>query len=945
MTSLRGDGADAGSPFLWVDPRETKAFEFEGAFALEGPFELGEVTPASARSMPEYVRWVQGALNRTLGTKLIADGRGGPATRAAVAQFQRQHHLNPDGIVGPVTEATLASVSGLPAPATSGKAVSAAASRARYASWTDADDRRKGRNPRDQATVSSGSPSGNVLEFRVPGDFSRRIFLLQNFKIDGAALRPEHKRYLEGLAKWMRAGPPRRDLVVAETQVSRIGTAHDVDVVSEVWDPPRGWQVFAEAHASRTGAARHDDVLSEDRYLVTRAFLESQLLRAGVDAASLRIYGEGVGFRHSPMRGEDPRARSVYVVAQPDPSPTPPAPWQPPIQPVVWPPLQPAPIPAGHTKLTVRFGTNNRAHFLLEGASLTCTLSFEDGTTAKIMAAKTAPSTFVVDISPAAVPERHQPDGKPVLEQGLPAKQLITMVELDYSADVMLGGLAFTALRIVQRLRPTPRDVSGRTRVDYIFAAGSWVDAAGRQRLANAAIHPLVDLSKLAAGEILLNTLMLDITQGWRQLHRNNRNYQVYEILNRDRGLTFKVFAHTAGAPMIWYAVVPNHLRGTRPVSPHMFLQPSDNREGQWPEDDKQYLLHNDSFFERDGVPLMRYLLPPIADVLVPSLGPPVLAPTRMRNVVNFRKATVKGRETGEITTDHWKIGAGLQKAFEHIGGGLPAQFLLVPQRVGRADSGESFSYGGAVTGHLVSVTNAVFGVLESNTDLTLSAGDIVLSRDKLIISAYSESGFDLWNVCRLNQEALKAIVAIEPQNMNDIQNDYRPKDKEDNRIGPPPVIGKDIIPSLIKRDVKVFIIGRHHLHYGPQIGDRSKLHLLPKQPAMVFRYPPDPSVNDFIKYRVHRMMVPTDDPMLLPDEAAILGTLAAQGIVGAAVLPRIFGPKGNQDKTVLDGVDRWYSHQFALSGGDEMHLNPSGIYGKPVSYRTWFEVAVHEIG
>jgi hypothetical protein len=602
-------------------------------------------------------------------------------------------------------------------------------------------------------------------------------------------------------------------------------------------------------------------------------------------------------------------------------------------------------------KLTVRarsfpnLGKDNRNHFLLAQAVLTCVVSFEGGTTTTLTATKTAPSTFVLDIAPTTVPDRRQPNGQPVLEQDVPTKQLITRLDLDYQVGVTLGGLAFTALHIVQRLQPTPRDPAGRTRVDYALTAGGWLDAGGRQRVANAGVHPLVDLGNLATNVVLLNTLMLDITLGWRQLHRSNRLYQVYDVLSRGRGLTFKVFAHTAGIPMIWYAVIPDHLRANTPVSPHIFLQPSDNREGQSPPDDEQYLLHNDRYFESDGATLMKYLLPPIPDELVPSMGAPVNEPKRLRNVVNFRKVVMNGRETGDMTTDHWNIAAGMQKAFEHRGGGLPAQFLLVPQRTGTASSAASGSYGGAVMTHVTSITNALFGLIESNTELTESGGDVLLTRDKLIYSAYSESGFDLWNAARANQDTLKAIIGIEPQNVNSLQNDYRPKDTEGGRSGSPPLIGKDVIPGLLKRNVAVYIIGRHHLQYGPQIADRTKLHLLPKQPAAVFRYPPDPAVNDFIKYRVHRLLVPADDPMMLPNETAILAALAARGISGAAVLPHIFGLKGNQDESGSDGVARWYSHQFALSGGDEMQLDPSGVYGKPISYRTWFQAAVHEIG
>ena len=320
--SLRApDLPDTEGPFLF--PAARTRTRQPDTLDLEGPFELGEAEVSPARSAPEYVRWVQDALNRTLGTKLSVDGRGGPATRTAIASFQRSHKLNPDGVVGPSTEAMLASASGVPAPAIAGGTASAAGSRARYANWSDADDRRKGRNPREQniprdgKVVAAAGPQGEskVLDFPMPGDVSQRLFLLHNFKVDGAALRPEHKQYLEELAQWIRSRPE------------------------------RGWQVFAEAHASRTGSARHDDVLSEDRYLVTRAFLESQLLRAGVDAARLRMYGEGVGFRHSPLPGEDPRARSVYVLVQPNPSRSPPIAWPPPIVPVVWPPARPPPRP------------------------------------------------------------------------------------------------------------------------------------------------------------------------------------------------------------------------------------------------------------------------------------------------------------------------------------------------------------------------------------------------------------------------------------------------------------------------------------------------------------------------------------------------------------------------------------------------------------------------
>jgi hypothetical protein len=185
--------------------------------------------------------------------------------------------------------------------------------RSRYAKWSDADDRARRRNPRDQVIAGHPRTEKNVLIYPPAAGRNERIFLLKNFKIDGASLRGDHRAYLADLANWMARGGGR-------------------------------WRVVVEARASRTGASRHDDVLSEDRYLATRAFLEVELQKHGVDIARVRISGEGVGFRHTRLPGEDPRARSVYAVVQPDPSPFPPQPWKPPGLAINWLIIIPPPL-------------------------------------------------------------------------------------------------------------------------------------------------------------------------------------------------------------------------------------------------------------------------------------------------------------------------------------------------------------------------------------------------------------------------------------------------------------------------------------------------------------------------------------------------------------------------------------------------------------------------
>jgi peptidoglycan hydrolase-like protein with peptidoglycan-binding domain len=55
----------------------------------------------------EFVRWVQGTLNRTQGLRLPVDGVMGAATRSALRAYQQQQGLPADGIAGPDTERAL----------------------------------------------------------------------------------------------------------------------------------------------------------------------------------------------------------------------------------------------------------------------------------------------------------------------------------------------------------------------------------------------------------------------------------------------------------------------------------------------------------------------------------------------------------------------------------------------------------------------------------------------------------------------------------------------------------------------------------------------------------------------------------------------------------------------------------------------------------------------
>ncbi len=172
----------AGSAGTEAAPRPTPALSYL-------PQAVGEAE--APRTSVSYILWIQQALNRADNAKLIEDGKTGPATRAAVAHFQRLHGLHVDGTVGPDTEKALAAASNMQLPTSGAVQSSPATSHAVYANWSDADDRRKGRNPRDQVIGGQASTTGVVSDIFGPGHPpsipAERYTVLGNFKIEGEA--------------------------------------------------------------------------------------------------------------------------------------------------------------------------------------------------------------------------------------------------------------------------------------------------------------------------------------------------------------------------------------------------------------------------------------------------------------------------------------------------------------------------------------------------------------------------------------------------------------------------------------------------------------------------------------------------------------------------------------------------------------------------------------
>jgi hypothetical protein len=576
-------------------------------------------------------------------------------------------------------------------------------------------------------------------------------------------------------------------------------------------------------------------------------------------------------------------------------------------------------------------------HFLLAQARLKGTLTFSDSSKKVFTPARGADGKFVLVLDAAAIPAAG----------GAGHKKVLTRLLVDFVVDQTIGTKTFQLLRIIQEFSLTALPVNSDLNIAYRLSPFSWTHSkTGKIRRANANVHPLLDLSKLSQDLVMMNALIVDLTELWDHLHKKNKHYKRYKDLTMPDKVTFKVFAHLGGSAFIWYSVVPSYLSTRETIAPHVFYSPSDWSEQQNKADDKKYLFDNAKQFEAqdgsddffDGTTLlMRYLLPPVDDDRISTLNPKIFTKTALTKFVKrTRRNVAYFGETGdappkpEFETDHWEIGAGLERAFYGLGKFKPQQFLLMPQVFARSFT--SSSENGA---HLKKVTDTIVDLLQSNTDhLPNSGKDELVTKDKMVLSCYSESSVDLWRASNIHIDHIKAIIGIEPNHVNPT--------------------GAGVIPKLLNKKILVFIIGRHvgfNDHYRPKISKdlQDKIHFLPDDPLKILKYPPDPNSNDFVKHRVARVTDKNLDPLMREAEKDILDDLAKRKppATGKAAIPVIFTKLGNSDDlkdAKLTSI--FYTHNYALTGGQEMTLaDPVHFYGKPVKYRTFFQQAVDMIG
>ena len=574
-------------------------------------------------------------------------------------------------------------------------------------------------------------------------------------------------------------------------------------------------------------------------------------------------------------------------------------------------------------------------HFLLDAAEIRVTLTFSDSSTLLLPPVrKDANGQFLVDINAAVVPN----------VAATTQKKTIVKLTAELVVELTHDAKNFRLLSAQQMFALVATATNSDSIIDYELRPSAWIDSTGGAlRTSNGLVHPLFDVSALASSRVEINTLIVDLTELWDHVHATNTSYRTYKDLTDATKVTFKVFGHLGGNSFIWYAIVPAYASKVANLSPHVFMQPIDFGSFQFKAGEKDYLLSSATEFaqsDEGSTVLLNYLLPPVDDARISKLKPkaltasdlstlgasdlPDLVTRKFRNVVNFEMRSTR------VVPAHWNIGAGFERAFYALGA-KPQQLLLIPQPFGNDKGARAEN-----TSALKTITDTIIDVLSTNTSLFALPADKLMAKDKLILSAYSESGIDLWISSEANLQNLKAIIGIEPNQVN-------PRGKK----GPN---GQATIPTLLRNKVKVFLIGNTFTGwYRPDISraQLQQIRFLPDDPK-ILAYPPNPDSNEFVKYRVGRIEDPSKDPLLLPTEQAIVTNHQNRNppITGRKFLRKVF----QDDYNSYQWSPNWptfYNHHFALTGGRLMVLGDStDFYRKPpTSYQTFFQEAVEEIG
>jgi hypothetical protein len=499
-------------------------------------------------------------------------------------------------------------------------------------------------------------------------------------------------------------------------------------------------------------------------------------------------------------------------------------------------------------------------------------------------------------------------------------------IELSVSFYLTVNRQRRRVFHAVQILRPPP---SSPAPTPTLVAAGWKKDTAPLSplrtdgRLDQPLVHPLLKVS--ADGrQVTVNVCFVDITEVWFDLWKDVASYKRWKTFCGESPVALRFLALTLGEPLIWACAVPDQVAHQRFITPLIFYMPADFGDIALPAPSVAAIVAD----AHKRSPLMQFLAAPIDDDRLTDpeskrLGEP------FRNVVHH----------DELGPRHWDIDIGLARA---VGACKRPYVLMIPQR-------KSGGGNGLATSSLVrTMAFAAVELMRSQDVKFVRLNATPPQPTKLVLCGYSDSGVSLWSSAWTNAEHVKAVIGIEPQNLNALTNtDISGVNKRGIDLLARFATEDRALSELAKR--KFFLVGRHRTNYRLELGaaklsEEAVTGTLTRLPSpdqydSVFSYPPrdDGTTHPFVRYRTYRLYHPTEDPLMNDTEKGHLASVLARS-PGPAAASTLFPDSFNADR----GSGNWYSHNFAANGGQEFTLptrDPArSYYGVLARYKTFFQ-------
>ncbi|MFM9608338.1 hypothetical protein [Streptomyces niveiscabiei] len=560
-------------------------------------------------------------------------------------------------------------------------------------------------------------------------------------------------------------------------------------------------------------------------------------------------------------------------------------------------------------------------HFLLKKWTATVETRAQGAGAGRPVPVPVGPSGFTADLAPGTA-----------------------WLRLVIDASVDVDRTTYPMLRIQQEFTVTP---DGGL-VPLGWRKGPAYDPLGRPK-GIPALHPLLKVTGTTVG---LDVRFVDITDLYNALHGRSAWAQVMNLL-RGTDRTIRALASLGGHPLVWYAVLPASTYRLPRIKPAVMIMPADY--GAISYDNSltglRSSLHGVSVVTPDnnlqsGLEILaRLLTEPLTDDRYEKLLAPYIDvrktfrgdPAALPGPLHHFRGVLSYLPDKDPVPQYWDVPLGFERAIHD------EQYVLLVPLMNGGDGGVLLQRG------LADLTaGAVRTVYTHGTALDADT----LAVDKPVLMAYSQSGGNAFTSAGNNLKDTGGLVLFETVYTNE-----PPRDAPNSRL----LLGKDVIPKLLKENVKVVVIGRWRERprsYLPDgkllpgitvLPDAANYHLLDyplpadgrlasAHPVVALRYS---RLVDGKHDKALDLILGSDDPAHVDpataqNEAAVEASIAAYrkaGLSDEAIVRRVFSMEYLPDRR-----GAYYPHNLILAGGQ--HLDPG-----TKTYRGFIQEALSVFG